>query len=76
MPKTYFEDNIYKSLSNKDLLKKQEEIEIKISKAETSGMIPADIVESMLKMRELIDKEVDERLDDGRMSEDELEEDL
>ena len=76
MPKTYFENDIYKNLSNKELLKKQEEIEIKISKAETAGFMSPELVESMLKMRELIDKEVDERLDDGRMSEDELEEDF
>lgn len=75
MPKPFFENDIYKSLSNKDLLKKQEEIQIKISKAET-GLLPSDLVDSMLEMQKLIDKEVDERLDDGRMSEDELEEDF
>jgi len=75
MPKVFFENDIYKSLTNKDLLKKQEEIEIKISKAET-GLLPSDLVDSMLEMQKLIDKEVDERLDDGRMTEDELEEEL
>lgn len=75
MPKTYFENDIYKSLSNQELLKKQEEIQIKIAKAET-GFLPSDLVDSMLEMQKNIDKEVDERLDDGRMSEDELEEDF
>lgn len=75
MPKTFFENDIYKSLSNKDLLKKQEEIQIKISKAET-GLLPSDLVDSMLEMQKLIDKEVDKRLDDGSMQEDELEEDF
>ena len=32
MPKTYFENDIYKSLSNQELLKKQEEIQIKLRK--------------------------------------------
>lgn len=75
MPKVFFENDIYKSLTNKELLKKQEELEIKISKAET-GLLPSDLVDSMLEMQKLIDKEVDERLDDGRMTEDELEEEL
>lgn len=75
MPKTYFEANSYKSLSNKDLIKKQEEIEIKISKAE-SGFLPKDIVESMLEIRDAISHEIDSRLDAGTMSEDELDEDF
>lgn len=75
MPKTYFEANSYKSLSNKDLIKKQEEIEIKISKAE-SGFLPKDLVESMLEIRDAISQEIDNRLDAGTMSEDELDEDF
>ena len=75
MPKTYFEANSYKSLSNKDLIKKQEEIEIKISKAE-SGFLPKDLVESMMEMRDAISQEIDARLDAGTMSEDELDEDF
>lgn len=75
MSKTYFEPTSYKSLSNKDLLKKQEEIGIKISKAQ-SGFIPADLVDTMLEMQKQIDAEVDARLDDGRMNEDELDEDF
>ena len=75
MPKTYFEANNYKSMSNKDLIKKQEELEIKISKAE-SGFIPKDLVESMMEMRNAISNEIDERLDAGTMSEDELDEDF
>ena len=75
MSKTYFEPTSYKSLTNKDLLKKQEEIDIKISKAQ-SGFIPADLVDTMLEMQKQIDAEVDARLDDGRMSEDELDEDF
>lgn len=75
MPKTYFEANSYKSLSNKELLKKQEEIEIKLSKAEV-GFLPSDIIESMEQMRKTLNEEVDARLDDGRMNEDELDEDF
>lgn len=75
MPKTFFEIGNYESLSNKDLLQKQEEIGIKIAKAQT-GFVPADIVDSMLLMQKAIDEEVDARLDDGRMQEDELEEDF
>ena len=55
MPKTYFESDVYKSLSNKELLKKQEEIQDKISKAET-GFLPNEMVESMMEMQKLIDQ--------------------
>lgn len=75
MPKPFFENDIYKSLSNKDLLKKQEEIQIKISKAKT-GLLPSDLVDSMFEMQKAINQEVDKRLDDGSMQEDELEEDF
>lgn len=75
MPKTYFEPTNYKSLSNKELIKKQEEIEIKISKAE-SGFIPRDLVESMIEIEKAINNEIDYRLDAGTMQEDELDEDF
>ena len=75
MPKTYFEAINYKSLSNKDLIKKHEEIEIKISKAE-SGFIPKDLVESMIEIEKAINNEIDYRLDAGTMQEDELDEDF
>ena len=75
MPKTYFEASNYKSLNNKELLEKQEEINIKISKAQT-GFVPADIVDTMLMIQKAIDDEIDARLDDGRMQEDELDEDF
>jgi len=75
MPKTYFEPTNYKSLSNRDLIKKQEEIEIKISKAE-SGFIPRDLVESMIEIEKAINNEIDYRLDAGTMQEDELDEDF
>ena len=75
MPKIYFESSIYKSLTNQELLKKQEEIDIKISKCE-SGLFPKDMIDTMLELQKVIDEEVDARLEDGRMSEDELEEDF
>ena len=68
-------ENIYQDLSNKDLIKKQEDIEIKLSKARVMSSLPADIVEDLTKLAMIIDREIDRRLDDGTMDEDELEED-
>lgn len=69
-------ENIYQDLSNKDLIKKQEDIEIKLSKARIMSSLPADIVEDLTKLAMIIDREIDRRLDDGTMDEDELEEDF
>lgn len=69
-------ENIYQDLSNKDLIKKQEDIEIKLSKARVMSSLPADIVEDLTKLAMIIDREIDRRLDDGTMDEDELEEDF
>lgn len=69
-------ENIYQDLSNKDLIKKQEDIEIKLSKARVMSSLPTDIVEDLTKLAMIIDREIDRRLDDGTMDEDELEEDF
>lgn len=69
-------ENIYQDLSNKDLIKKQEDVEIKLSKARVMSSLPSDIIEDLTKLAMIIDREIDRRLDDGTMDEDELEEDF
>jgi hypothetical protein len=76
MANILIDENIYKDLSNKDLIKKQEDIEIKLSKARVMSSLPADIVEDLTKLAMIIDREIDRRLDNGTMDEDELEEDF
>ena len=76
MANILIDENIYQDLSNKDLIKKQEDIEIKLSKARVMSSLPADIVEDLTKLAMIIDREIDRRLDDGTMDEDELEEDF
>ena len=69
-------ENIYQDLSNKDLIKKQEDVEIKLSKARVMSSLPSDIIEDLTKLAMIIDREIDRRLDNGTMDEDELEEDF
>lgn len=75
MPSAVISKEIYQNMSNKELIEKQQDIEIKISKAQVSKF-PADILNDMIKIREYIDEEINLRLDDGRMDEDELDEDF
>ena len=69
-------ENIYQDLSNKDLIKKQEDVEIKLSKARVMSSLPSDIIEDLSKLAMIIDREIERRLEDGTMDEDELEEDF
>lgn len=68
--------SVFSSLSNKELIKKQQELEIKISKARVMSNLPNGIMEDMVKMAEIIDNVIAKRLDDGSMNEDELDEDF
>lgn len=68
--------SVFSSLSNKELIKKQQELEIKISKARVMSNLPNGIMEDMVKMAEIIDNIIAERLETGKMDEDELEEDF
>lgn len=75
MPCAVITKDIYQNMSNKELIEKQKDIEIKISKAQVHGF-PADIFNDMVKVRTYIDDEINARLDDGRMDDDELEDDF
>jgi len=75
MPSAVITKDLYQKLSNKELIDKQRDIDIKISKAQVAKF-PVDILNDMIKVREYIDEEINLRLDDGRMDEDELDEDF
>ena len=75
MTKTLIDKNVYKDMDNKTLLTRKRELEIKISKLMNSRT-PADLMEDLSTIQKFIDEEIDDRLDDGRMDEDELEEDF
>ena len=75
MTKTLIDKNVYKDMDNKTLLTRKRELEIKISKLMNSRT-PADLMEDLSTIQKYIDEEIDDRLDDGRMDEDELEEDF
>ena len=76
MANILIDENIYQDLSNKDLIKKQEDVEIKLSKARVMSSLPFDIIEDLSKLAMIIDREIERRLEDGTMDEDELEEDF
>jgi hypothetical protein len=76
MANILIDENIYQDLSNKDLIKKQEDVEIKLSKARVMSSLPSDIIEDLSKLAMIIDREIERRLEDGTMDEDELEEDF
>ena len=75
MANSYMTKDIVTNLDNKTLIEKSQDIEVKISKARVKGF-PQNIFEDMLKIQRWIDDEIDARLDDGRMDEDELEDDF
>lgn len=75
MANVYITKDIVTSLDNKALIEKSQDIDVKISKARVKGF-PQNIFEDMLKIQKWIDEEIDARLDDGRMDEDELDEDF
>lgn len=76
MANILIDENIYQKLSNKELIQKQEEVEINLSKARVMSMLPSGIIEDLTKLALLVDKEINRRLEDGTMDEDELEEDF
>ncbi len=76
MANIVIEPTMYDSLSNKELIQKQQELEIKISKARVMSTLPNGVMEDMIKLADLIDNVIAKRLEDGTMDEDELEEDF
>lgn len=71
MPQIYFEPSSLKELSNTDLLKNYEQLEIKISKVQ-SKIFSADIVTDLEMLINAYDIEIQERLRTGKMDDDEL----
>lgn len=74
MASCFIDKTIYQNLSNEDLIKKQEEVLNRISLI-NSGKFPKDIANDLETVLVYIDEEIDKRLEDGRMDEDELDKD-
>ncbi len=74
MASCFIDKTIYQNLSNEDLIKKQEEVLNRISLV-NSGKFPKDITNDLETVLVYIDEEIDKRLEDGRMDEDELDKD-
>lgn len=74
MVKTFIDKSVYTQMSNADLIKKQEELEIQLAKLKVVK-VSSDIAIDLETIYNYITDEIDRRLDDGTMDEDELEED-
>lgn len=74
MASCFIDKTIYQNLSNEDLIKKQEEVLNRISLI-NSGKFPKDVANDLETVLVYIDEEIDKRLEDGRMDEDELDKD-
>ena len=74
MTKTYIDKSIYLNMPNKDLIKKQEEIEILLAKIKVMKA-SNDTKEDVETIYNFITDEIDRRLENGSLDEDELEED-
>jgi hypothetical protein len=74
----YVEEDMYRTLSNKELIEKQKTIDNKLSIA--YGMSNSNsnfaLVEQLNYLAEMINAEVMRRLEEGTMDEDELEDDF
>ena len=74
----YIEEDMYKRLSNKELIEKQKIVDNKLSIA--YGMSNSNsnfaLVEQLNYLAEMINAEVMRRLEEGTMDEDELEDDF
>ena len=75
MVSSYMEKDVVTKLDNKELISKQQDINAKLARASVRGF-PVDLYNDMIKLRDWIEAEIDARLDDGRMDEDELEDDF
>lgn len=73
---TYFESTIFKCLTNEELIKKQKIVNCKLETISGIMNIDKSIVESLNMMAEIISDEIMNRLENGTMDEDELEDDF
>lgn len=76
MANIVIDPTMYNNLTNKELIAKQQDLEIKLSKARVMSNIPQGVLEDMLKIADLLDNIIAKRLEDGTMDEDELDEDF
>lgn len=74
MTKTFIDKSVYTQMSNADLIKKQEEAEIQLAKLKLVK-VSSDTIADLETIYNYITNEIDRRLEDGTMDEDELEED-
>ena len=72
----YIEEDMYKSLSNKELIEKQKTVDNKLSIAYGMSNSNFGLVEQLNYLAEMINAEVMRRLEEGTMDEDELEDDF
>ena len=74
----YIEEDMYKSLSNKELIEKQKTVDNKLSIA--YGMSNSNsnfaLVEQLNYLAEMINSEIMRRLEEGTMDEDEFDDDF
>lgn len=74
MPGTYIDASQIKSLTNKELIAKQKQLEIQISKTVLCH-VSNEIANDMQTLYELYTAEIDNRIATGKLDEDEFEED-
>lgn len=73
---TYIEENTYKSLSNKELIEKQKQIDNKLSIAYSMGINNNDLLQSLNTISEMINNEIMKRLEEGTMDDEEFDDDF
>lgn len=73
---TYIEEKKYSSLSNKELIEKQKQIDNKISIAYSMGGQTDDLLITLNTISEMINNEIMKRLEEGTMDEDEFDDDF
>lgn len=73
MTKAFFEPATLKKLSNKELIQKQEELDIKMGLFSNKTGANAEIYSQMMELMDYYDAEINFRLESELMDEDELE---
>ena len=73
---TYIEEKKYSSLSNKELIEKQKQIDNKLSIAYSMGGQTDDLLTILNTISEMINNEIMKRLEEGTMDEDEFDIDI
>lgn len=74
MAKVYFEPQVLNDLSNDDLLKKFKDLGDKLNKAKTYSFVGKDVMEDMQMIYDYYVAEIDRRIEEDLLDEDEIEE--